>query len=86
MIDTPDDTQIPVEYTDTALSSDPVLPADLPFQLIIILNLHDLVAFTEQTAAVFFLLFLIGSGIQILLQDPIQPFNTKRPFRIGVST
>ena len=56
-IDLTDNTHITVEYTGPFICGDAVFTAYLPFHLVIIFDLHYLIAGTVDNAAGFFLFF-----------------------------
>ena len=66
-----DRSHISVKDSASAVYDDPVLAKYLPFQGIVVLCLHDLVAFSEDVVAVFLFLFLLIRRIYIFLQYPV---------------
>ena len=78
-IDLPDNAQVAVEHTHAALSDHSIDSPDLPLQLIVVFDLHDLVAFPEHAAAVFFFFFLRRRRIQVSLKDHIEALHPQRP-------
>ena len=67
-VDGADDPCIPVEDTLTLIHRDSVTVADLPLDLIVVLNLHDLIAHTEDRSAGLFLLLIRRRRVKLLLE------------------
>ena len=79
-VDAPDHAEVSVEYTHTALRHDSVDAADFPLHLVIVADLHDLVALAEDITSIFPLGFVRYGRVQELLQKLIQIFHTECTF------
>ena len=71
IIDLPYSSHISIEYTQTFIYGNIISADDLPFQLIVIFDLHDLVALTEHCISARMLLFTGIGRIQIPLQNSV---------------
>ena len=78
-VDFPNDSHITVEHTQTFFNWNIITTPDFPLCLIIIFNLHNLVAHTENCLPMFPLCLFSIRRIQILLQNRIQTFYSQQP-------
>ena len=67
-VDGPDDPRIPVENAFALIHRDSVAVADLPLDLVIVLDLHDLIAHAENRPAGLFLLLIRRRRVKLLLK------------------
>ena len=67
IIDFLNPSHISVEYAHSLVDGNIVSPDDLPFDLVIVFDLHDLIAFPENGIAIGMLLFMRIRWIQITL-------------------
>ena len=67
-VDGADDPRIPVENAFTLIHRDSVAVAYFPLDLIIVLDLHDLIAHTEDRPAGLFLLLIRRRRVKLLLK------------------
>ena len=79
LVDLPDHAHISVEHAHAFVHSKAKLRRNLPLHLVIVLDLHDLIPFPEQTAVDLLLRFLRILGIQVTLKDRVQPFDSQEP-------
>ena len=77
-INSPDDAHITVEDPEAPLRDDSVFSPQLPFQLIIVSDLHDLVSLPKNSAGGFSLLLGRRRRVQISLQNPVETLDAKR--------
>ena len=75
----PDNSHVPVEDALSMAHRDPVFPPHFPFHLVIIPDLHDLVADPEEPVSERLLFLLFIRRIQIFLQDPVHPLDAQKP-------
>ena len=79
-IDLGDNSHIAIKNPHPFIHRQSILGCDLPFKLIVILDLHHLVAHAEFVIAIFFFRFSRLRWIQILLQNTVQPFHSQQSF------
>ena len=77
IIDLADNAHIAVKDTGAVIDGDTVPAAYLPFQLIIVADLHNLIAAAEQPLPEGMLGLVRRSRIKISLKDLIQPFDAE---------
>ena len=80
IIDLLNNSGISVKHPGSFVYAEPVFAADFPFQLIIIFDLHDFIAFPENDRPMLFLLFSVRWRVQIHLQNRIETFYSEQPF------
>ena len=86
IIDLFNNSGISVKHPGSFVYAESIFAADLPFQLIIIFDLHDFIAFPENDRPMLFLLFLSDGGFRYICRIVLRRSTPSSPFRIGVST
>ena len=67
-VDGPDDPRVSIKDAFPFFHRDPVPVADLPLDLVIVLDLHDLIAHAEDRPAGLFLLLIRRRRVKLLLE------------------
>ena len=82
-IDLPDNSDVSVEYSLSRLNGDAEASAELPDEIIIVPDLHHLIAEPKESAVQLLLRLLSPRGIQLRLKKRIQPLYAERPLPLG---
>ena len=85
-IDLGDNSHIAIKNPHSFIHRQSILGCDLPFKLIVILDLHHLVAHAEFVIAIFFFRFSRSGGFKYSCKILFSLSTPNSPFRIGVST